>query len=179
MMQKNDLRKKMLAARAALVPEEKQRYDRRLCEQLWDRVEHRKVRVLHTYLPMGDEVNIFPFLEKALEQGLMVVAPKSLKARRMENRVLHSLSDLEAGIFGTSHPAGGQIYEGPYDLFIVPGLAFDRRGARLGYGAGYYDLFLGSQIAGHKLGICYPFQFVDELPTEAHDVQMDEVLGEL
>lgn len=179
MQQKNDLRKKMLAARAALVPEEKRRYDQRLCEQLWDRVERLKVRVLHTYLPMGDEVNIFPFLEMALEQGLTVVAPKSLKARQMENRVLHSLSDLEAGIFGTSHPASGQIYEGTYDLFIVPGLAFDQSGARLGYGAGYYDLFLGRQAVGYKLGICYPFQFVEELPVEVHDVRMDEVLWEL
>ncbi len=176
MQEKKHIREKMLALRSALSSLDKLRLDHSMCEKLRQIVEETGARIIHTYLPMGDEVDIFPFIREMLEKGLTVVAPKSLKGRRMENLVLHSLSELEAGIYGTSHPASGLVYEGGYDLFIVPGLAFDRHGNRIGYGAGYYDAFLGSQSGGQKLGICYPFQLLDELPAEAHDVRLDGVL---
>jgi len=176
MQEKKLLREKMLALRAGLLPSDKRRHDHSICDQLWQLVEETGASRVHTYLPMGDEVDIFPFIGAMLEKGLTVVAPKSLKGRRMENLVLQSLSELEAGIFGTSHPASGLVYDGSYDLFIVPGLAFDRQGNRIGYGAGYYDAFLGSQPSGQKLGICYPFQVLDELPAEGHDVRLDGVL---
>ncbi len=176
MQEKKHIREKMLALRSALPLPEKRWLDHSICEKLRQLVEETGAHIIHTYLPMGNEVDIFPFIGAMLEKGLTVVAPKSLKGRRMENLVLHSLSELEAGIFGTSHPASGLVYEGGYDLFIVPGLAFDRHGNRIGYGAGYYDAFLGSQPGGHKLGICYPFQLLDELPSEPHDVRLDGVL---
>ncbi len=176
MQEKKLLREKMLALRAALPHSDKQRHDHSICEQLLLIVEEIGANRVHTYLPMGDEVDIFPFIGAMLEKGLTVVAPKSLKGRRLENLVLHSLSELETGIYGTSHPASGLVYEGGYDLFIVPGLAFDRYGNRIGYGAGYYDAFLGSQPDGLKLGVCYPFQLLDALPSEPHDVRLDRVL---
>lgn len=176
MQEKKLIREKMLALRAGLLPSDKQRYDHSICEQLLLLVEETGAIRVHTYLPMGDEVDIFPFIGAMLEKGLTVVAPKSLKGRRLEHLVLHSLSELEAGIYGTSHPASGLVYEGSYDLFIVPGLAFDRHGNRIGYGAGYYDGFLGNQSSGQKVGVCYPFQLLEELPSEPHDVRMDRVL---
>ncbi len=162
--------------REALASEDKQWHDQFICEKLWQLVREKKASTVHTYLPMGQEVDIFPFIEAMLKNGLTVVAPKSLKGRKLENLVLHSLTDLEAGIYGTSHPAGGEVYTGSYDLFIVPGLAFDRQYNRIGYGAGYYDAFLGSQMGGYKLGIGYPFQLVDALPSEPHDIRLDGVL---
>lgn len=176
MQEKKRIREEMLALRSALAPSEKQRFDHSICEQLQATVQQLNAKTIHTYLPMGDEVDIFPFIRAMLEKGLTVVAPKSLKGRRLENLVLQSLAELEAGIYGTSHPASGLVYEGDYDLFIVPGLAFDRRGNRIGYGAGYYDAFLGSQPGGQKLGVCYPFQLLEELPSESHDVRLDGVL---
>ncbi len=164
-----------MAQRAALSAADKQRFDEGICAQLWTWVESFRPEVIHTYLPMGDEVNVRPFITRALTAGITVVAPKSLKGRKLENLILSSLEELEPGIFGTSHPAGGQVYEGVYDMFVVPGLAFDRQGNRIGYGAGYYDLFLGHQASGFKVGVCYPFQLLPELPHETHDVRMDAV----
>jgi 5-formyltetrahydrofolate cyclo-ligase len=175
MLNKTELRQLMMAQRAALSAADKQRLDQDICTQLWAWTETFRPEVIHTYLPMGDEVEVRPFIARALDAGITVVAPKSLKGRRMENLLLHSLDDLEPGIFGTSHPAGGRVYDGAYDLFVVPGLAFDRLGNRIGYGAGYYDLFLGSQASGFKVGVCYPFQLLPQLPREAHDVCMDAV----
>lgn len=165
----------MMSLRAGLSAADKLRFEEVICARLWSWVETFRPAVIHTYLPMGDEVEVRPFIARALDAGITVVAPKSLKGRRMENLILRSLDDLEPGIFGTSHPAGGHVYDGVFDLFVVPGLAFDRQGNRIGYGAGYYDLFLGSQASGFKVGVCYPFQLLPELPHETHDVRMDAV----
>lgn len=175
MMHKTELRQQMMSLRAGLSAANKQQFDEGICARLWSWVETFRPEVIHTYLPMGNEVDVRPFIVRALNTGITVVAPKSLKGRRMENLILRSLDDLEPGIFGTSHPAGGQVYDGAFDLFVVPGLAFDRLGNRIGYGAGYYDIFLGAQASGFKVGVCYPFQLLSELPQETHDVRMDAV----
>jgi 5-formyltetrahydrofolate cyclo-ligase len=176
MTEKQAIREKMFALRAAFPSTEKQQHDRFICEKLSQMVQELGAKAIHTFLPMGSEVDIFPFIDSLLKSGLTVVAPKSLKGRKLEHLVLHSLSELEAGIYGTSYPASGEVYSGSYDLFIVPGLAFDHQGNRIGYGAGYYDAFLGCEATGYKLGIGYPFQVLDELPAEPHDVRLDGVL---
>jgi 5-formyltetrahydrofolate cyclo-ligase len=89
---------------------------------------------------------------------------------------LKSLDELESGVYGTSHPINGVEYFGDYDLIIVPGLAFDDRNQRLGYGGGYYDDFMKQYPHAHKLGICYPFQKVKQVPVELHDLKIDDVL---
>ncbi|MBN8679549.1 MAG: 5-formyltetrahydrofolate cyclo-ligase [Chitinophagales bacterium] len=175
MFNKPILRQEMLAARAAMPAAEKNLLDQAICQQLWTWTLEHEPKVVHTYLPMGDEVDVRPFIQQALQAGITIVAPKSLKGRQLENLILRSLDELEPGIFGTSHPAGGQVYTGAYDLFVVPGLAFDALGNRVGYGAGYYDKFLLTQSKGYKVGVCYPFQMVSALPTEPHDVPLDAV----
>ena len=62
------------------------------------------------------------------------------------------------------------------DLVIVPGMAFNRQGDRLGRGKGYYDKILKEASAAWKIGVCFDFQLVEELPVEAHDVRMDCVM---
>lgn len=176
MIEKKELRKEMLAKRDALAGDEKEKYDVNICAQIEAIIKARDVKVVHTYLPMGSEININPLIEKMLAAGITVVNPKALKQRKLQNLVLHSLSELEEGIYGTQHPAGGNEYSGDIDLFVIPGLAFDTNNYRLGYGSGYYDTFLVTQPNAYKVGICYPFQVVDKVPTETHDVQLDKVV---
>ncbi len=88
---------------------------------------------------------------------------------------LKSLDEVENGVFGTVHMASKLEYSGDYDLIIVPGLAFDAANYRLGYGGGYYDNFL-SQHVGQKIGIGHPFQLIDSVPIEAHDVKLERSL---
>ncbi len=165
----------MLAQRESLDVILKTRLDLAICSKLDELIRVRDARVVHSFLPMGSEIDIYPLLEKLLSIGITVITPKSLKGRKLKNLALHSLSELEDGIFGTRHPAHDEEYTGNIDLFIIPGLAFDKRHYRLGYGAGYYDNFLFSH-PGYKVGICYPFQLVDELPVEPHDVKIDELV---
>ena len=68
-------------------------------------------------------------------------------------------------------------YTGDFDLIIVPGVAFDRQGNRIGRGKGYYDRFLKQHLSVKRIGICFDFQLVDEVPTEPFDIRMDEVIS--
>ena len=67
-------------------------------------------------------------------------------------------------------------YTGSFDLIVVPGVAFDRRGNRIGRGKGYYDRFLCQHLDVKRIGICFDFQLVDEVPAEPFDIRMDEVI---
>lgn len=176
MEDKRTLRKEMIKTRAEVDPGSKQAMDRLLSQSLTDLIQEHQPDVVHTYLPMSDEINFLPVIEEMLELGIRVVAPKTLKGGRLENLLLSSLHELEDGVFGTRHPAGNKLYTGPYDIIIVPGLAFDHHGNRLGYGGGYYDRFLPTHPEAYKIALCYAFQLVEELPLEPHDVQLDAVL---
>ncbi|MEM6700404.1 MAG: 5-formyltetrahydrofolate cyclo-ligase, partial [Bacteroidota bacterium] len=130
----------------------------------------------HSYLPMRSEVDVLPLLQKALSTGLTVIAPKTLRKRQLQHLVLKDLNELEEGIFNTHHPKNANIYTASYDLILVAGLAFDKTGYRLGYGGGYYDTFLAEHPSAKKIGVCYPFQIVESVPTEEHDLRLDLVI---
>ena len=173
---KKALRQRMLSRRDALTSELRVDQSAAIRDQLLSLVEQRGVRVLHSFLPMGSEVDLFPLLDRAMAMGVEVYAPKTLKARQLEHHRYHGRDRLVPGVFGTHHPAGDQPYTGTFDLIIVPGLAFTQEGHRLGYGAGYYDTFLPQHPTAHTVAVCYPFQVLDAVPVEAHDVAVRQVV---
>lgn len=79
------------------------------------------------------------------------MSPKTLPKRKLKNLVLNSLDEVENGVFGTTYPMGEELFEGEYDLIIVPGLSFDCNNYRLGYGGGYYDNFIVNYPHAKKL----------------------------
>ena len=85
-------------------------------------------------------------------------------------------TNFAVGDFNILEPQN-EPYTGLFDLIIVPGVAFDRHGNRLGRGKGYYDRFLCQHLDVKRIGICFDFQLVDEIPTEPFDIKMDEVLS--
>jgi len=177
--QKSELRQQMLIKRAKylrLSPEDKRQYDAEINNLLWQRIKYGDINVIHCYLPMGSEIDILPLIKKLLHEGKTIITPKTLKKPNLINLQLNSLDDLEDGVFGTKHPRGHHVYEGDYDLIIVPGLAFDSDHYRLGYGGAYYDNFLKHHPNAMKLGIFYPFQKVEKVPVEGHDVRLDEII---
>jgi len=176
LQQKKILRQKMLINRASLETSFKKDYDLWICKQLELLIDTHNYKTIHAYLPMGKEIDIAPLLTNLLDKNITVVTPKTLPKRKLENRILTSLTAIEKGVFGTTHPANPTEYSGDYDLIIIPGLAFDSNNYRLGYGGGYYDNFLVNHPKAYKIGIFYPEQLVEKVPTEAHDLCLDEVL---
>lgn len=95
----------------------------------------------------------------------------------LELRLYTGPEDLAIGAYGIEEPTGARFTDyTAIDLIIVPGVAFDRNGNRLGRGKGYYDRLLPRIPSAYKIGICFPFQVVEEVPAEPFDIRMDEII---
>ena len=141
---------------------------------------HPRLADAHTvllYSALPDEVPTLPLLNRLTTVGKTVLLPRVVSDTDMELRRYTGPNDLEPGAFGIMEPTGELFTD--YDLIdvaVVPGMAFDREGHRLGRGKGYYDRFLAQLPHIYKIGICFPFQLVDKVPADAHDMLMDEVV---
>ena len=128
------------------------------------------------YWPLPDEVDIRLLINWLVEQGKHVVLPKVTGDETMELRRYVSQEDLIEGAFHILEPNGELFTDFDIvDVALVPGMAFDAAGHRLGRGRGYYDRFLAAHPYLKKIGVCFPFQRVAEVPTEGHDICMNEV----
>lgn len=173
---KKELRQKMRAQRDALDKGWKKAYDTRMNEYLIELAEVRKAKAIHTYLPIGSEINIQPAIDHWLNAGIRIICPKALPARKLSHHQLFSMNSLEKGYFGTKHPDSPALEVLQVDLILVPGLAFDAAYNRLGYGSGYYDAFLRDESYGYVAGLAYPFQFMDEIPITEWDTPLHEII---
>lgn len=173
---KKALRIKMRRRRQAVLAEQKKRWDTALCKALQEWLQNSEVRTAHCYLPLPEEVQYYAVIEWMLQAQIKVVCPHTMGDGMMEHRQLSHLSELKTGVFNTRYPAKRRLYNGTYDVIIVPGLAFDAAGYRLGYGGGYYDRFLKQVDYNTTLALAYPFQKVPVLPHEDYDVPVHKVL---
>ena len=135
------------------------------------------VRTAMAYWPLKDEVDIRPLVDSLVAEGKTVLLPKVTGDETMELRRYTSMADMQEGAFHILEPTGELFtdYE-QIDIALVPGMAFDAAGHRLGRGRGYYDRFLAG-LTCNKIGVCFPFQRVAEVPTDDHDVMMDEMVS--
>lgn len=150
-----------------------------LCERLVNSAIWEETRSVLFYAPLADEPDIWPAFQFILQQGLTVALPRMdisagcYKACAIRNPA----KDLVTGHFGIKEPTP-QCEEHALnllDLVLVPGVAFDLGGRRLGRGAGYYDRLL-TDVRGTRCGIAFDEQISGELPVEAHDVLVDCIL---
>lgn len=140
-------------------------------------------RSIALYMPIRGEIGTDFLLTGALNGGKTLYMPRTLKNRKMEFARVMGPDDLETGNFGIMEPKKSIAGFGPDefapDLMIVPGLAFDLAGNRLGFGGGYYDRFLGTrQNTWPLVGFCYDFQIVDALKAMPWDCKMDYIFSE-
>ena len=143
--------------------------------------EHlQRAETILMYYSLPDEVNTHVYIDQLLEQGKKILLPKVIDEENMVIREYTGKHDLKEGAFHIMEPIGSLFPEERYqeiDLAIIPGMAFDGKRNRLGRGKGYYDRFLQKIPQVYKIGICFPFQLVDEIPTEKTDIKMDAIMG--
>ena len=127
---------------------------------------------------MPDEADVRELIALAVKENKTVYLPKvsggDLELRRYEGE-----NSLEKGAFGILEPTGEQLSDTDFskiDLAIIPGMAFDKAGNRLGRGKGFYDKLLKNMPRTYKIGVCFPFQFLDSLPAEDHDIKTDTII---
>jgi 5-formyltetrahydrofolate cyclo-ligase len=178
-MDKPSLRAAAMLRRDAL--DDRERRSAAICALAAASPTYAAARAIHCYLPMRSEVDTRPLIAHALAHGKRVAVPIVVpKAAELAHAWLESLAAdaLTPGVFGTSNPRDRQpAAPGDWDLVIVPLLAFDRRGHRLGYGKGYYDRLLDASHAT-SIGVGFAAQEIDALPAQTYDIALDYVITE-
>ena len=161
--------------------DDRERRSALICAKVVASPSYAAAQAIHCYLPMRSEVDTRPLITDALAHGKRVAIPIVVpKAAELAHAWIESLTAdaLTPGAFGTLNPRELRpAAPGDWDLVIVPLLAFDRRGYRLGYGKGYYDRLLAASPVV-SIGIAFAAQEIDALPAEAHDVALDWVITE-
>lgn len=179
MIQKKELRKKIRARKRDIPVDELREMSRLLCKRLLANERLGNASTVMMYYPLGDEVDVTSVIEQLAESGKTVVLPQVTGEAEMVLRRYKGEDDLREGAFGIMEPCGELFtdYEA-IDVAIIPGMAFDRHGNRLGRGKGYYDRFLPLlPTRVYKIGVCFPFQLLDLIPMEEHDISMDTVIN--
>ncbi len=175
-MDKTALRKEIREKKRAMTEAEIVSASQRLGELFARSEAYKQAKTIYGYLPYNQEVRTVPMLQKALEDGKKVAVPKCY-GDEMRFIYLTDLSQVEKGYCGIPEPiADGPVAEDKTALVLMPGLAFDKAGHRIGYGGGFYDKFLAQEPEHPTLALCYGFQMVDHLETEEFDVPVDTVL---
>ena len=175
-MDKKALRSQIRDQKRAMTDEQINQLSSELATRFFKTEQYKNAKTIYGYLPYNQEVRTVPILEQALRDGKAVAVPKVV-GDQMVFVLMDDLSKVEKGYAGIPEPvADGPIADDPRALVLMPGLAFDPFGHRIGYGGGFYDRFLEQEPEHPTVALCYGFQMLPVLETEAHDIPVDLVV---
>ena len=175
-MDKTQLRKEIREMKRAMTEGDICIRSRILCEKFLNSEAYRNAKTIYGYLPYNQEVRTWDALRKALEDGKRVAVPK-VYGDEMKFIYITDLSQTDIGYCGIPEPITDEpVAEDKTALVLMPGLAFDREGHRIGYGGGFYDRFLSAEPDHPTLALCYDFQICENLPTAEFDIPVDTVI---
>jgi 5-formyltetrahydrofolate cyclo-ligase len=178
-MPKKTIRSELLARRRHLSTETCLSLSLRIQERLLGAAEFDDAMALAIYSPVWNEVFTEEIFRSARCVGKRTAYPR-IREKSLDFVEVIELNELVPGKFGIPEPTNGPAMSlAELDLVVVPGVAFDLTGHRLGYGSGFYDRVLhGCGKRGLLVGLCFGFQVLETLPAEAHDIRMDLVITE-
>ena len=178
-MNKQTLRQEFLLKRSSVTMDMVSFWSKQLSRQLWSLPEVREAQHIMAYLSMPKEANLDVFLAEALEQQKDIYVPVCINKTEMIGVHLDDLDDVERGTLGIRIPKKPYRIVDPHilDCVLVPGLAFDATGGRMGMGAGYYDRYLQQITFEKRIGIAWDNQLSEKaLPMAAHDEWMHKIV---
>lgn len=178
-MTKEQLRLRMKQLRSAMTQNQIEEKSNYIADRLFTMAPYSNADCVMTYLSAFHEPDTLRIIRHCFAAGKRIVVPISeTQSHTLRLSYIDSLSCLKSGAYGILEPETEvpALPDAP-DLILVPGVAFDRHGGRLGFGVGYYDRFLASCRAV-KVGLCYDFQLIDRIPCDTHDIPMDYILTE-
>ena len=143
-------------------------------------LKHKKVKEAQTilmYYSLADEVYTHDIITKLVNMNKTVLLPRVIDDENMIICHYKSDKDLNEGAFHIMEPIGEEFTDyNKIELCIVPGMSFDSNNNRLGRGKGYYDRFLAKVPNSYKIGVCFDFQKLKEIPSGKYDINVDEVI---
>ena len=183
-MEKKALRKKIISLRDQLLPEEITAKSSLIAAGLYNLQAYRDAGAVMFFITFGTEVDTRPMVEETIKRGKLALAPKALPETRelIPSRVLDWDSDLVPGAYNIPEPGEDTlrpVKPETIDLLIVPGVAFDLKGNRLGYGGGYYDRFFPLLKKQTPLvALVFDLQILSEIPVDEWDRRVDIIITE-
>jgi 5-formyltetrahydrofolate cyclo-ligase len=179
---KKDFRKFVLETRDLIDVKKRLEWDEIIFDKLINSTFYKECKTIFTFVSFKSEVNTHRFIEHAIRGSKIIGVPKiKNKQTGIEVFKINSLKDLEVGYFNTLEPRSEcpKVNNEDIDFIVMPGLAFDREGGRIGYGGGFYDRFLMNlNKKVDKIAIAYQFQIFDDVPTNEMDVNVDGIITE-
>lgn len=169
---KAELRKKLLNTRENI--ENKAEKSKQIAKNLMEQPFFQTAQTIMVYLSINSEVKTIELVKKMLSLGKRLCAPVCMAGGMMVAKSFSSLDELKCGRFGILEPQGDEVFD--IDLILVPGLGFNERFHRIGYGAGYYDRFL-ENLSAVTCGLFYDEQRAD-FEEAAHDLPLDYIITE-
>lgn len=176
-MHKAELRRRALGRRGALSPETRAAYSRSICRRLQSLPELRRAKTVLSYMAMPSEADLAALHEVLWAAGVRLCFPVTRGQGQMEAVACGRSGPWNKGAFGIREPAGEEVVP-PEDIdaVLVPCVAFDELGTRLGHGGGYYDRYLPMCTQARILALAFPEQIEGSLPTDEHDFPIPTVL---
>lgn len=196
-MDKKAIRTEVTEKKNALTPEQTAQWSAQLKERFCALEAYQEAECIYFYMSYNNEVQTVPMIEQAIADGKRAAVPIMLfsgktfnkkgepKSDYMEFIYLNSMEECRPNFMGIPEPPQELIKENPERiaaeksvLILMPGLAFDREGNRIGYGGGFYDKYLASHpdTQFRKVALGFDFQLYDAIPTEPHDEKMDLII---
>lgn len=176
-MDKTQLRSIIREQKRNMTPEQIDSASHELSEKLMQTECWNTADTVYLYISINQEVRTARLISSALKSGKKVAVPLVV-GDEIVFKYISSHDDLHSGYWNVPEPDESCITADDKDaLVIMPGLAFDSEGYRLGYGKGFYDRFLSREPEHHTIALCYGFQLVDSVPHELHDRVVNEIIS--
>ena len=177
------MRREVLARRNDLPEKERLEKSKKIQERVFELEEFNLANTVMVYINFGSEVETKELIEKCLELGKKVAVPVTdFDEHNLDLVLFEDFEELEENRVGILEPpleTGREVNTKELDLIIVPGIVFDEKGNRIGFGKAYYDEFLHTLKKKVPLiGLAFKFQVVEEVPAEKHDVKMNKIVTE-
>jgi len=178
MTQKNEQRRQMRTLRNTLTHSEAMEKSRAVFEKFVCMDFYKNAETVMIYLSAKNEVDTLLLAARIIADGKRLVVPVTNADNTLTLSYLESLDELVEGAYGIPEPKMVCVCpDSEIDVVVVPGLVFDRRGGRIGYGKGYYDRVF-ARLDAVRIAFCYDFQLVENAAVEEHDVPMDYIVTE-
>lgn len=179
MNEKEQFRKEFKEKRLSISTDEVKEKSMQIMERLFSSEAYKAAKTVMFYVSKANEVFTHDMIKRALNDKVVCVPKTNLKTKSIDAYSIKGFEQLSVGTFYVMEPTeeAELIEPSEIDIIILPGLVFDRKGNRLGYGIGYYDKFL-KKAGAKKIGLAFDFQIAEKVPTEEHDVPMDVIVTE-
>ncbi|MEM2935073.1 MAG: 5-formyltetrahydrofolate cyclo-ligase [Candidatus Thermoplasmatota archaeon] len=172
---KERIRKELLEKRNSLSTYEILEKSNIILNKLYELEEFLKANRIASYISFGSEVYTHGLIKEYSKKKELFVP--FIKNREIFLARINSWEELESGAYGILQPKNPRIENGNIDLIIVPGIAFDENGNRIGYGKGYFDRLL-KKFFSKKIALAFDFQVLESIPNHTYDVKMDMIITE-